>query len=126
MKKFLPIILGIVILGGLGFFYYNSINKKSLEIQNSNINNNSKDISLEELKSHNNKSDCWIAIEGNAYDVTSYISSHPGGLIIANYCGKDATEAFNDRGKGESHSPKARNILNQYFVGQVPELKTNL
>lgn len=124
MKKLLPIFLGIIILAGLGFFYFNSINNKTNLEQNTN--QSGKDISLDELSKHNQKSDCWIAIEGNAYDVTEYINLHPGGLIIANYCGKDGTEAFNDRGQGESHSPKARNILNKYFIGQVPELKTNL
>lgn len=44
---------------------------------------------------HNSAKDCWIVIHGKVYDVTSFLSEHPGGAkIILNYAGKDATPGF--------------------------------
>jgi cytochrome b involved in lipid metabolism len=45
-------------------------------------------ISSSELALHNTESDCWVAYEGNVYDVTSFLPVHPGGSAkIAQYCG---------------------------------------
>jgi isopentenyl diphosphate isomerase/L-lactate dehydrogenase-like FMN-dependent dehydrogenase/predicted heme/steroid binding protein len=46
---------------------------------------------------HRVEGDCWIAIHGNVYNVTTFLSSHPGGkAIILRHAGTDATEAFAD------------------------------
>lgn len=39
-------------------------------------------ISLEKLAKHNKKTDCWIAIHGRVFDVTKFLSQHPGGSEI--------------------------------------------
>lgn len=57
--------------------------------------------SVEELKKHNSKSDCWIAIDGQVYDVSQFVASHPGGAArIMMYAGGDASSAF---GKIHTH-----------------------
>lgn len=47
---------------------------------------------------HDHRTDCWIAVKGNVYDVTPYLQEHPGGVsaIVMN-AGKDATEDFGVR-----------------------------
>jgi L-lactate dehydrogenase (cytochrome) len=35
-----------------------------------------------EVAKHNNKKSCWIVLESNVYDVTSFLSKHPGGAAI--------------------------------------------
>ena len=68
-----------------------------------------------DVLSHNSKSDCWLIINSNVYNVTSYINKHPGGAFaIISYCGKDATEPFT-----KIHSQGAWNILNDFLVGQL-------
>jgi cytochrome b involved in lipid metabolism len=74
-----------------------------------------------EVSSHNTLSNCWIIISGNVYDVTSYITNHPGGVsTIQGQCGKDGTSAFQTKGgKGSNHSNNAYSLLNQYLIGSI-------
>ena len=52
--------------------------------------------SLADVAKHNTKSDCWVVVDGQVLDVTSFLSEHPGGeLAILTFAGKDATEEFN-------------------------------
>eukprot|EP00439_Symbiodinium_sp_Y106_P071287 s1276_g12.t1 len=53
-------------------------------------------ITMEEVGKHNSKTDCWVVVDGQVLDVTSFLSEHPGGeLAILTFAGKDATEEFN-------------------------------
>jgi cytochrome b involved in lipid metabolism len=36
----------------------------------------------EEIKKHNNVNDIWIVMDGIVYDLTKYISDHPGGESV--------------------------------------------
>lgn len=48
-----------------------------------------------EVGKHNSKTDCWVIIHGEVYNVTDFLKEHPGGsAIILKYAGKDATKAF--------------------------------
>lgn len=52
-------------------------------------------ITGDELAKHNTKDSCWIAINGQVYDVTSFIDHHPGGAsLILKLGGQDATEQY--------------------------------
>ena len=46
----------------------------------------------EEVSLHDKRDDCWIIVHGKVYDVTNWLSKHPGGGdVIFNYAGQDAT-----------------------------------
>jgi protoporphyrinogen oxidase len=70
---------------------------------------------LAEVAKHNKKSDAWIVINKNVYNITKWIPIHPGGDIIMKGVGKDATSMFNSVG----HSSKARHILHNYIIGSI-------
>lgn len=57
---------------------------------------------LADVALHDNGTSCWSAINGDVYDLTSWINQHPGGggtiLII---CGKDGSAAFNNQHGGQ-------------------------
>jgi hypothetical protein len=47
------------------------------------------------LKTHNKKSDAWTAINGKVYNVTPYLSFHPGGETeLMRVAGRDGTKLF--------------------------------
>lgn len=79
-------------------------------------------ISLGELAQHNSADDCWMAIEGLVYDVTSYVSSHPGEEQILLGCGKDATSLFNTKAnQGIPHSSNADRIKAGLVIGRLSD-----
>merc|ERR1711920_35635 len=52
--------------------------------------------SLEEVGKHTSKTDCWVVVNGQVLDVTSFLKEHPGGeLAILTFAGRDASEEFN-------------------------------
>jgi len=66
---------------------------------------------MEEVKQHNTKKDCWVAIEGKVYDLckstplqgshtsgkAQFINDHPGGKkVLYMRGGTDATASFNE------------------------------
>lgn len=52
-------------------------------------------ISYDEVQKHNSRTDCWVIIAGNVYDVTEFMNIHPGGAaVILAAAGKDATKVF--------------------------------
>ncbi len=58
-------------------------------------------ITLTEVAKHNTATDCWSVVNKNVYDLTSYVSSHPGGAsVIKAICGKDGSAAFSGQHGG--------------------------
>jgi L-lactate dehydrogenase (cytochrome) len=53
-------------------------------------------IHRDEVAKHNTAEDCWVVLNGHAYDMTDFLEDHPGGAgIIVKYAGRDASKAFN-------------------------------
>jgi len=49
-----------------------------------------------EIAKHNTEDDCWVVVNGEVLDATSFLGDHPGGKgAIMLYAGKDATAEFN-------------------------------
>eukprot|EP00980_Cylindrotheca_fusiformis_P020112 scaffold7176_cov134-Cylindrotheca_fusiformis.AAC.9 len=75
-----------------------------------------------ELQSHNSGNNCWLAIHGKVYDLTSYATDdHPGGSrVITNHCGTDGTSAY-----GVFHKAKLLAILsNNIYKGSLETMPT--
>ncbi|KAI1160623.1 FMN-dependent dehydrogenase-domain-containing protein [Nemania serpens] len=52
-------------------------------------------LDAQEIASHRSTSSCWIVVDRNAYDVTSYLDEHPGGAaVLLKQGGTDATAEF--------------------------------
>ena len=73
-------------------------------------------LTLEEVKKHNKKKDAWTIIENKVYNITSWIPKHPGGEIIMQALGKDATQLF----IANNHpSYVKKTILPKYYIGTL-------
>ncbi|XP_071532695.1 cytochrome b5-like [Panulirus ornatus] len=74
--------------------------------------------SIREVAEHDSWHDCWIILYDKVFDVTKFLSEHPGGDdIIMEHAGQDATLAF----RGAGHSAQALQSLGDYQVGILPE-----
>ncbi|MFA5023515.1 MAG: cytochrome b5 domain-containing protein [Patescibacteria group bacterium] len=77
---------------------------------------------LTEITKHNLTSDCWLLINNKVYNVTSYLSTHPGGAgTIIPSCGQEATQAFNTKDIGRPHSKRATAMLADYYIGDLSQ-----
>lgn len=76
----------------------------------------SEKISLSEIIQHDSKEDCWTAINGKVYDVTSFIPDHPGGDAILKVCGTDGTEVFTGK---HGNNNNAKEELENHYIGDL-------
>ena len=71
---------------------------------------------IEEIQKHNIKESCWIISNNNVYDVTDYVSKHPGGLCILKKSGTDCTYDM------KHHSSDAIKEMKKMFIGKLKKL----
>lgn len=74
-------------------------------------------ISMDTVKQHNTATDCYVAINGNVHDLTSWIKQHPGGdKAILGLCGTDGTQAFMSQ---HGRNQQAQTALNSFIIGKL-------
>lgn len=77
------------------------------------------DISMAEVAQHDDSASCWAAIEGTVYDLTDWITQHPGGPDrILGICGTDASAQFSAQHSGQAE-PTAQ--LTEFAIGALSE-----
>eukprot|EP00164_Ancoracysta_twista_P017339 GFYU01029479.1.p1 GENE.GFYU01029479.1~~GFYU01029479.1.p1 ORF type:complete len:359 (-),score=73.33 GFYU01029479.1:188-1264(-) len=81
-----------------------------------------KEVTLEEVETHNTEDDAWIVIHGAVYNVTVFRNAHPGGKDkLTPWFGKDATMAFI-----KLHGPNyLRTVGVQNHIANVCDESTN-
>lgn len=77
---------------------------------------------MEEVKRHATPEESvWIVVrygeEQRVYDITEYAEGHPGGDVIYDSAGTDATEKFN----GPQHPPTVHDLITEYHIGWIGE-----
>ena len=69
------------------------------------------------VRSHNTADACWTAIDGKVYNLSSWITRHPGGAgVIQALCGIDGSAAFAGQ-HGNQGEPNQ--ILSSYLLGTL-------
>jgi cytochrome b involved in lipid metabolism len=77
-------------------------------------------IPVAELARHALPEDCWMAIRGGVYDVSTYLPEHPSPLkVVLPWCGREATEAYESKTRGRRHSAQADELLARYRIGRL-------
>ncbi|GMH76648.1 hypothetical protein TL16_g07155 [Triparma laevis f. inornata] len=69
-----------------------------------------------EIRRHNSAASAWIVVKQSVYDITEFISTHPGGIkSLLRYSGgvKDCSDdmAF--------HSASAQKLMQSYKIGRL-------
>lgn len=125
MKIFLYALVGSFILLGAGcgnesVMPVQSSTTPSTEVDQSQpLAEAPKTYSLEQVALHATSTDCWLAIDGQVFDVTRFIPDHPGKNKILFGCGKDATAMFKGIKSGQGHSDYAVELRADYFIGDL-------
>lgn len=71
--------------------------------------------SKSEIAEHGKQSDCWSYLGEKVYNLTPWISEHPGGSeIMLEMCGNDGTQSFRSH-----HQNEVDAYLAQYLIGTL-------
>lgn len=75
------------------------------------------ELSMATVAQKNTPENCWAVVSSNVYNLSAYITAHPGGAAnITNLCGTDATAAFaNEHGQ----STKPNTALKSFVIGAL-------
>jgi len=72
---------------------------------------------LAQVSQRDSAAECWVAIDGGVFDLTSWIRSHPGGSgAILNLCGKDGTSSFTSQHGGQA---RPTSTLDGYYIAPL-------
>lgn len=77
------------------------------------------EMSAEEMQTTCGKGRFLICIDGIIYDISTFKDEHPGGNVILQGVGKDASALF--QGETHSHTNAARNLLSRFRAGRLEE-----
>lgn len=72
---------------------------------------------LAQVATHKDATSCWSIVNGNVYDLTSWITKHPGGRgSILGICGKDGASAFQGQ---HGSNMNAKQTLETFKIGTL-------
>lgn len=72
---------------------------------------------LADVSRHGDVSSCWTVVNGGMYDLTSWVSRHPGGSgAISKMCGIDSSAVFNQKHGGQQ---RQESELATFRIGTV-------
>jgi cytochrome b involved in lipid metabolism len=125
MSKNTTIIGAFIIVAVLGFFGFSQYKDSVLfaKLNTYFATNYTQDdtqlkkFTISDVANHGTESDCYTVIHNYVYDLTLWVSVHPGGKKrIISLCGKDGTEKFTEEHGGKV---KYETILSHFRVGKI-------
>lgn len=124
-QKLVSVVLAIAVVGGSALLVIMAPPKKpSSGSQNTNSSNPSQtsastslEYTLAQVAVHAGVSSCWTTVNGGVYDLTAWISKHPGGeAAVLSICGKDGSAVFNAQHGGQV---KQEQIIATFKIGTL-------
>lgn len=74
---------------------------------------------VDDVKQHATKEDCWTIINDKVYDITVLIPNHPTPKVVEG-CGVDGTGLlFGTDPAGKDHSEEAIAKMEEYLIGDL-------
>ncbi|KAG0604244.1 hypothetical protein M758_10G156100 [Ceratodon purpureus] len=82
--------------------------------------------SSEEVALHRGLDDAWVVVDGEVYDVTEFLQSHPGGpeVILEHLLEKDLGQPMRgaSNNSDHAHSEAAFDLLKEYHIGSLNDM----
>ena len=76
-------------------------------------------LTAEQVAMNDSEESCWTIVNGSVYDLTDWVSKHPGGASrILQLCGTDGTSLFEGQHGGSS---RPESTLEGYLLGPVSQ-----
>eukprot|EP00761_Pharyngomonas_kirbyi_P014393 gb/GECH01014423.1/.p1 GENE.gb/GECH01014423.1/~~gb/GECH01014423.1/.p1 ORF type:complete len:340 (+),score=38.03 gb/GECH01014423.1/:1-1020(+) len=76
-----------------------------------------------EVAKHHENDDAWVIVNNKVYDITDFIKSHPGGiLVLQEHLGSDVTQQMQDD-TFHVHTSSAYSMLTNYYIGDIEGTK---
>lgn len=73
----------------------------------------------EDVENHRTTSSCWVTRRSKVYDVSAFLSDHPGGDdLILKYAGQDIEKFMRDPNEHD-HSDSAYDMMEEYIIGRL-------
>ncbi|MEO5927042.1 MAG: cytochrome b5-like heme/steroid binding domain-containing protein [Patescibacteria group bacterium] len=116
-QKQLPVIGGIVVILAIiiGVTVYSKTHGYKTPTAPPSADSTS--YTMDQLATHKDGTSCWTTVDGTVYDLTTWISQHPGGRdAILLICGKDGTAAFHEQHDGQ---PQPATMLASFKIGTL-------
>lgn len=77
---------------------------------------------MEEVSKHNKPDDLWTVYKGNVYNLSSFVSDHPGGYVILKAGGKNVEEVWNEHNVyWHTENTFVEDTLSKYKIGTLQE-----
>lgn len=125
MNKHLGIALvSIILIGGGVYAYLQSSSSRSYPspsealgtVQSAAVATTT--YAMAEVAQHASQNDCWVVVNNTVYNMTSFISEHPGGArAITQTCGADGTSIY--AGERAHTEPGAPEQMVTFAIGTV-------
>ena len=114
MKYILIILLVLLLIALVCLGYWLFKNQKHKLFEYFNL----PEYSIEEIETHNTRDSLWLHYEGHVYDVTDFISKHPGGSVILKAGGKNLKSVWEEEGVSwHMKNIYVANTLEKYKIG---------
>lgn len=127
MKKelIITVLLGLIGIVFLGFVLANAAGKKPIQKQTqpsgaptaASQQTTMQTFTAEDVALHASVNDCYMIVNTNVYDLTSYLPDHPGDISM--YCGTDGTIAFTTRNGKGPHDDKSVRQMETMIIGTL-------
>lgn len=116
-RSIIILILVVALIGGFTYITLTNRPVDQIESDSSAATGEAGVYAMAEVTTHKTPADCWSAINGSVYDLSTWVSRHPGGpAAIESLCGTDGSVTFS---KQHGTTPKPQEALILLKIGEL-------
>lgn len=76
---------------------------------------------VDDVGRHHRTDDAWVIVDRRVYDITAFLTTHPGGLdVLRDHLGHDVSSIMRDE-SSHQHTGPAFELLEEYCIGAVDD-----